>query len=378
MKVLHVIDSGGLYGAETMLLNLIAEQLKMGLEPVIASIGEPHIAEKPLECEALRRGMRVEKFRMRPGLNILGAIRVLRFAWRGKFDMIHSHGFKANIILGMIPRAIRKLPIVATLHGWTSTKTMNRVRLYQWVDSLSLHFIEKVVLVNDAMRIKVKHHNLHVVNNGIPIPYDIHVYNSEEGQTPLDCNILDFCREGFIIGAIGRLSEEKGFEYLLEAVKRVSEKHRDIRLIILGAGYLKEILETQAKKLGIDDRVLLPGYQERANRYLPCFDVFALSSLTEGLPMVILEAMQAGVPIVATRVGGVPEVLANGEAGILVNSSDSVALSEGIFKLVKDSELCSRLAEKAKIVVRENYSSKRMAEEYQRTYSDLIKSPLEF
>lgn len=377
MKILHVIDSGGMYGAEVMLLNLVEEQLRLGLQPVIASIGDPHIVTKPLELEAVRRGVRVEPFRMRPGPNLLGALNVVRFAGKENFDLFHSHGYKANILLGMLPRSIRKLPVISTVHGWTSTRRMSKIALYEWVDALILRFIERVVLVNKAMWKKVRLRNLSVVNNGIPLCDENYGGGSEEQHVPLDRDIVGFCRGGFTVGAIGRLSKEKGFDVLLEAVKMVSATCHNVRLVVIGEGSEREELEARAKKLGIADVVMFPGYRDQASRYLACFDIFALSSLTEGLPLVILEAMRAGVPIIATRVGGVPEVLANGQAGVLVGSSDSPALSEGISALIENPGLRSRLAEYAQRLVAEKYSSTRMAEEYQSIYRSMMRPVLE-
>src|SRR3989337_2476449 len=118
MKVLHIIDSGGLYGAEVMLLNLVQEQLRLGLDPVICSIGEKRFFEKPLESEGLKRGFKIKKFRMRAGPNLLGAYKILRFAHIGKFDLMHTHGYKGNILFGLLLRGLRKIPLVSTLHGW--------------------------------------------------------------------------------------------------------------------------------------------------------------------------------------------------------------------------------------------------------------------
>jgi glycosyltransferase involved in cell wall biosynthesis len=375
MKVLHVIDSGGLYGAEVMLLNLAGEQIKMGLEPVIASIAEPHIVEKPLEAEAVRRGLRVERFRMRPGPNLPGALDLLRFARKENVDLLHSHGYKGNILLGMVPRMLRKIPVVATLHGSTSMGKMNRMRLYEWLDSVSLNYLDGVVVVSDAMRRGIEHRNLHVINNGIA-PHEASHDSPDTVQNPLDSGIAGFCREGFTLGAIGRLSKEKGFDILLDAVRAAADAVPEVRLIILGEGGERTILETKIKSLGIGDRVLMPGYTADARRYLPYFKALVLSSLTEGLPIVILEAMQAGVPIVATRVGGVPNVLKNGETGILVNASDPAMLAKGIIKLNTERDLSSLLAENAKRIVREKFSSRRMAEEYLMVYSGLLSTGL--
>jgi hypothetical protein len=116
MKILHIIDSGGLYGAEVMLLNLVAEQIKLGLDPTIASIGEKHIGEKPLETEALKRGFKLRKFSMYPGPNYPGALKILRFAHGAGIHILHSHGYKGNILFGLMPRKIRNLPLIATIH----------------------------------------------------------------------------------------------------------------------------------------------------------------------------------------------------------------------------------------------------------------------
>lgn len=148
MKILHIIDSGGLYGAEIMLLSLAEEQVGQGLEPIIASIGEPGIKEKPLEIEAKKRGLRVKRFRMRPGPNFLGAVEILRFARQEGCELLHSHGYKGNILFGLLPRCMRQIPLIGSLHGYTSTTGFNKMRVYEWLDSLSLRFLDQVVLVN--------------------------------------------------------------------------------------------------------------------------------------------------------------------------------------------------------------------------------------
>lgn len=366
MKILHVIDSGGLYGAEIMLLNLVAEQASMGLEPVIASIGDPHVVEKPLETEALRRGLRVEKFRMRPGPNIPGAIDVLRFAWREKCDVLHSHGYKPNILFGFLPRMLRRLPMVTTLHGWTWTGGLNRMGIYEGLDRLSLRFIDAVVLVNDTMRKKINVSNSYVVNNGIPLATENLVQHA-----PLDNRIVDFCQGGYTLCAIGRLSPEKGFDILLEALHEVVKTNPEVHLVILGEGRERRSLEAKVSTLGLKGKVMMPGYVEDAKRYLSLFRGFILSSLTEGLPMVILEAMQAGVPIVATRVGGVPEVLQSGRAGVLVPIARMQDLAAGILQIIQGGSVVREMTSVARECLKDNYSANIMAMNYCRIYDGL-------
>lgn len=370
MKVLHIIDSGGLYGAEVMLLNLIAEQIKLGADPVICSIGELNISEKPLEKEARKRGFKVEIFRMRPGPNILGALKVLRFAHREHFNLMHSHGYKGNILFGFIPRKIRKIPLLSTLHGWTNTGSLNRMKIYEWLDSKSLKYIDAIVVVNKAMLSNPEFGNqngvnLFTINNGIP-SHELNI-----NTDTLDKEIINFCRQGFTIGSIGRLSTEKGFDFLIGAVHKLIKNGIDLRLVIIGEGYKRDELQQEINKQNLSGKVYLPGYRNSANQYLPFFNIFALSSFTEGLPITMLEAMQAKIPIVATKVGGIPDVLENGITGILVSPYDTTGLAEGILTLYKDRKLRTDLTVKAEQTLKKEYTSSKMAKQYYKIYKEL-------
>jgi glycosyltransferase involved in cell wall biosynthesis len=373
MRILHVIDSGGLYGAEVMLLHLMEAQVQLGLEPVLASIGSPACGDKPLEVEARRRGLRVEPFRMRPGPNWAGAFAILRFARREGSELLHSHGYKGNILFGLLPKSLRHLPMVTTLHGWTWTCGLTRMRAYEWLDGLCLRFVDRVVLVNQAMldhpRLQFgKRSRLVVSENGIPLA----VPKPGNAEPDLNPEILAFARRGFSIVAVGRLSREKGFDLLLAAVAGLVIQGKDVRLLIMGEGDLRESLLLQARALGVADRLRLSGYVPDAGKYLSHFNCFAIPSLTEGLPMVLLEAMAGGVPIVASRVGGMPEALDNIRAGVLVESGDVAALLAGVAEVMDHPAAAAARAEHAARRVRETYSSRAMAERYLKVYRQLL------
>lgn len=368
MKVLHIIDSGGLYGAEVMLLNLAMEQIRIGLDPVICSIGEKGIGEKPLETEAIKRGIKIKIFRMTPGPNIMGAFKILKFAEKEKFDILHSHGYKGNVLFGFILKAFHRIPLIATVHGWT-TATSNRLskmKLYEWLDAKSLKYIDRVVLVNKEMfsnpMIRSKNlQNFTVINNGIPSL-------TEKSSKDMDKEIIEFCQEGFVVGSIGRLSYEKGFNFLIEVVARLSLEIREIKLVIIGEGRERKILEEMVVSLGLKEKVLMPGYRDTADMYLSLFNVFVIPSLTEGLPMVLLEAMQYGIPVVATSVGGIPDVLEDGKDGLLVQPGESDMIATSLRKVYKKELDLATMVKRAKDKVLNNYSSERMAREYKRIY----------
>jgi glycosyltransferase involved in cell wall biosynthesis len=373
LKVLHIIDSAGLYGAEVMLLNLIAEQLRLGLAPAVASIGAKGSPEKPLEQAAARRGFEVAKFRMAPGPNLAGALAVLRHARRNRFDLLHSHGYKGNILFGFLPQRLRRMPMVSTLHGWTATEGLSKMRAYEWLDARSLRHIDAVVLVSQAMRSHPRLRNLNgtnfsVVNNGIPFATESAAAAVPAPFDGVEKQVIDFCAQGFTVGAIGRLSAEKGFGRLIEALSLLKSQGRDVRLVIVGDGELRSELEGQVRSLGLGGRVMLPGYLQDARRLLTHFKVFVIPSFTEGLPITLLEAMQAVTPVVASAVGGIPEALGHGRDGILVTPGHPGEIAAGIIRCMADPAFARGAASRAQDRVRSEYDSRGMAAAYLRIY----------
>ncbi|MFN2468621.1 MAG: glycosyltransferase [Gaiellaceae bacterium] len=170
-------------------------------------------------------------------------------------------------------------------------------------------------------------------------------------------------KAGPLVGNVARLAEQKGQRYLLEAAARVVGRRPDVRFVLVGEGELRPALETQARSLGLGDRVLFAGARDDVPDLLASFDVFAFPSLFEGLCVAVIEAQAAGVPVVATPVGGIRETVVDGETGILVPPRDAEALAAAILRLLERPEEGRRLAAEARRRVRERFSEERMVEE---------------
>jgi len=375
MKIMHIIDSWGeLYGAEVMLLDLMAGQKKLGLDPLLCSIGTPDKGEKKIERQARIRGFEVTAIRFRAGLNPYGVYRILQTAWSNRVDILHSHGYKGNILAGCIPRTVRKIPLICTQHGWANARPLSKMALNEWLDQWMLQYMDAVIVVNKLMlnharlkNAKISADKLYVVNNGIDLESQIPDVSSGTGSDL----VHNFIRDSFIIGAIGRLSTIKGYEYLLEATALLHQAGHIVRLVIIGDGPLKDDLHRKVELLGIGDIVLFTGYQANASHYLRYFDVLAISSLSEGLPITLLEAMRAGTPVIATRVGGIPDVITDAESGILVSPANAYELYEAIKLIISNSMLSESLCKQAKLKLMECYSSDKMALDYLNIYNKI-------
>ncbi len=254
-------------------------------------------------------------------------------------DVLVTHTFKPNI-LGRIAARRVGLPIISVSRGWTWENL--KVRAYETMDRVNLRFVDHVVAVSVGQGERVRKagvpsSRLSVIRNAARLNDFPSVRASGRevfseffpADKPLPVVVL----------AAGRLSSEKGFDVLLEAVPAVLKRAPDARFILFGEGNERAKLETRVAELGLRDKFLMPGLTAELDRYLAVADVVVLPSYTEGLPNVALEASAAGVPVVATAVGGTPEVIRHEETGLLVPSGQPQKLAEAVIRLLQSDEL---------------------------------------
>lgn len=370
MKILHIIDSGGLYGAERMLLGLATQCRRLGHTVTVGTIVAPDDTEDALGDAALACGLPLKQFRMQDGLNLRGARDILRYADQQGFEIIHSHGYKANILLALVPGR-RRQRMVCTLHGWASIGRRDRLWFYEELDRRLLWRFDRVVVVSEPMRKVASRHvgpdRLVVIPNGIQFPGH---------GAPIDAARIPPVRSGtepVRILAIGRLSYEKGFERLVEAAKILSVAGMNLIITIAGEGDGRAGLERQIADAGLHDQVRLPGYIRDVNALYKDADLFVLCSRTEGLPLVLLEAMSLGLPVIATPVGEIPTVLGQGQFGCLLEDDSPQSLADGIRHVTGSLHAHSAdVAASAIAHVRAEYSAETMAYRYCRVYAECM------
>jgi glycosyltransferase involved in cell wall biosynthesis len=373
VKILHLIDSGGLYGAEKMLLSLVQEQLKQGLEPMILSAGEPGIDEKPIEAEARNKGLPITPWRMKPGLNLKESWKILKWAKGNGYDLLHSHGFKFNVLLGIYPEKFRRIPMTATLHGYVHAPRFSKLWLYECLDRLAIRRMSGVVLVAEAMKKEFSEslsaERTEVISNGLNIPE-----LEELSSAPLDGPLESFVdtHDPIILG-VGRLSKEKGFDRLIEAFPTIKKKYPKAGLVIVGEGTLRKSFERLVQDLGVKESVLMPGYCNKVPALLARSRVVVMPSLTEGLPITLLEAMALKTPVIATAVGEIPKVLGNGSGGELLKDGNPETIVQAIGTYLSDTKGHSRQIVWACQTIRERYSSETMADRYLDFYNRALK-----
>jgi glycosyltransferase involved in cell wall biosynthesis len=362
-RVLHILAPGPFGGLESVVTALArgwAE--RRGPVGVALAVEPDHPAEDVwLELEAA--GVRVLRLRVahrayyREWRSYAGAMR--EFAP----DVVHCHGYRPDLLAGWAARG-RGLPRVSTVHGFTGGGWKNR--LYERLQLRALRRFESVIAVSRPIRdrligIGIPERSITVIPNALR-PADLMPRDDARRR-------LGLPGTGLVLGWVGRMSREKGLDVLIGALGGLRDL--PVTLSILGEGPLRRDLEEQATRLGVADRLHWHGTVSGAARYFPAFDGFVLSSRTEGTPIALLEAMAAGVPVVATRVGGVPDILAENEA-FLVDSEAPTGLSAAIRRLFADPREAGQRAERAKARVARDFSMEAWIHRHARLYREML------
>ncbi len=280
----------------------------------------------------------------------------------------HAHDYKSNA-LGLLVRAFHPMHLVTTAHGWV--RFTAKTPLYYRIDRFSMKRYDHVICVSQDLyqqcqEMGVPASRLHLIDNAIVLDD----YSTAPPSTE-DRADLGFDSGQLLIGAVGRLSEEKGFHHLIEAVGRlVRDGHRP-GLVIAGEGHLRDQLQQQINEQDLQSHIRLVGFLPDPRQLYRAIDLFVLSSLREGLPNVVLEAMASARPVIATRCNGIPRLLTDEVSGLVIRSDSSEALYDAILRCCTSESLRQRLAIAGRQTVEERFCFDRRMQKVVNVYRQL-------
>lgn len=366
IKVLHVMNTLDIGGAEALVLNLAKriDGRRFALE-VVSLTGEGKLSR---EFRAL--GVPTHALDRREGLDPTLAFRLGRLAKAIDAHILHSHNVGPWLYGGLAALALRR-PLVHTEHsnlfaGQRALMYAERALAYGThtviADSSKVHrhLVERQGLPARKVR---------TIMNGI----DTQLF-SPDAPAAAAREALGVPAQALVVGTVGRLVPVKDQDSLLHAFAQVAPTTPQARLVVVGEGPLRAQLEAQASGLGIRERVHFAGGRRDVHQLLPAFDVFVLSSISEGLPLTVLEAMACGLPVISTDVGALKEAVENGQTGLLVPSRQPAALAQAIGTLLGHPERRRSMGEAALTRVRGCFDLRLMTQSYEGVY-DAARSP---
>jgi glycosyltransferase involved in cell wall biosynthesis len=366
VNIMHVAAPGSVGGLETVLQSLASGQRAAGHRVLVALVVDPHQQLNGLLTPFEQAEVEVHVLRVPPRAYRSERRLIRELCLRFRPDVVHTHGCRSDVVDAGVARSLG-VPTVTTVHG--SSRLGGITRLYEWLEFALFPRFDAVIavsrpLVRSLRRFGVARDRIHVIPNG----WNGRVPQSDRAAARA---ALAVPRDQFVIGWVGRLIPVKGADIFLHALAYLS--HMTIAVSIIGDGAERVRLEQLSRSLGLGKRVTFHGQLDDASRFFPAFDAFVLSSRSEGTPLVLPEAIAAGVPVIATTVGGVPDLLGP-DGALLVPSEQPAALAHAILATYADPDAAQQRAGAARNRLETVFGPRQWLERYEQVYNTCLTS----
>lgn len=356
---MHLTEGSGWAGIESHLASLFPALADVGVHPTLVTFSEGPLADRIRDT-----GSAVQVISRTGRLDVTTLYRLARLLRELRPQVVHMHGYVA-ILYGSLASLISGVGRrVVTLHASPTPAPGEGRKLRAFLtaayQTMKVSRARSIAVSADVKETHVRlrgidEESVIVVRNGIDVA-GVARYRSRGERCQL--GLPDDC---FLIGVVGRIDENKGHAYLIDALRQLGSHREDVHVAVLGTGALEAQIKSLVARKGLSARVHFLGFRSNALEFMSAFDLLVIPSLHEGIPYTLLEAMALGIPVVATAVGGIPEVLEHAETGLLVEPGDSHAIARSIARLIQDESLRRTLSEAAIRSVERDFSRERMA-----------------
>lgn len=362
MRVAHLVIGGTVAGGQLVALRLARGLRERGGEPLVLAPAPGPFTEL-LEAEGIPVRL------LPPGrtLRLDRAVRLALLLRRERVDLLHTHTMLAGNVHARLGARLAGVPVVSHMHIENHFRSRPLVRgLQRTLDNLTARLAARIVAVSEGTREALSAQG-YPGDRLVAVPNGIETDERPATDTAATRRGLGLPEDAPLVAHVGRLCEVKGQRELIGAAALLGSDHPDLRIVLVGedvetGGAYRRGLAEEAAALGVAGRVVFAGYRGDVPAILDAVDVLALPSRVEGLPLVLLEAMAAGKPVVASPVGGTPELVLDGETGLHVPPGDEAALARALGRLLDDPDLARRLGRAGRERVVQRYSADTMVD----------------
>jgi glycosyltransferase involved in cell wall biosynthesis len=360
LKITQIVAPGVVGGAESVVRGLAIGLLRRGHRSEVIGVVEPHEREHPFLASLTQAGVHVHELALHRRAYLKEARLVHRILKETRPHVLHSHGYRPDVLDAPLARWLG-IPTVTTMHG--SSLLGGKTVFHEWLQLKILGRFQGVIAVSRRLQIELQ-------DAGVPAD---RVYCIPNGWVPAADPLprsearraLGLEPTGTVVGWVARLIRIKACDVFLRAFAAC--RGLPVRAVIVGEGTERESLGALCAELGLENQVTFFGAHDQASRLFPAFDVFVISSRSEGTPITLLEAMAAKVPVISTAVGGIPDVLGYDQA-LLVPPEDPAALGLAIRQTMEDPAAARRRADLAATRLEEEFSAERWLDGHEKLY----------
>lgn len=371
IRIGFIIDSLRLAGTQRALVNLVEGLTERGYEQRVYCLNKivhPNIEERLKASQA--KVIVIGKWQVASGAGILRLFGEFR-SWR---PSILQTFLPVSDVLGRTLGKLADLPIIVTS---IRARNIDKRPWQLWLDRRTMGWADRVVFNARNVIPFSKNHEGVKPEQVVTIPNGVEIETDIEDQPQLSLREeLDISEKMAIIGTVGRLSPQKGHSYLFQALAKLKKRHPNVVLLVIGGGMLRGELENLTEELGIASQVRFLGERTDVNHLLRSLDIYVHGALFEGMPNAVMEAMAVGIPVVATAVDGVKELITHGETGWLMDHERPETMADQIASLLEDEVERRRIGDAAAQLIGTEYSLKKMVGTFDTLYRDLLKSKL--
>ncbi len=388
LRVLHVITRMIIGGAEWNTFYTVQYLNRQRYTPLLATGPETGSEGSLIEAtEAMGVPVHLVPDLIReidPKRDFKALVQLVRLYRQLEVDIVHTHTSKAGILGRLAGRLARVPVIIHTVHGFAFQANIPRwqKRLYILLERMAGRWSDALIFISRPLMVEAGKLGIgdprtyHYIPSGI----DLRAFQngSNNGNRLVRRQQLGLQEHVPVIGTISRLVRDKGLELLLEAAARLKAKGLEFHMVWVGDGPIRSELERRARELGVADRLFITGMCTDVPEWISCFDLFVLPTLWEGMGRVFLEAQAAGVPVIGSCVGGVPDVVLDGTTGILIPPGNVDTLTEAVEKLLTQTELRRRMGRMAAQFAAEErfqveFMVRKIEEVYEQTWQRLAR-----
>lgn len=366
-NILQFICPVGFYGAERWILALVNNSNNDYVRHDLAVTEESENQDLEMVSQFPIGEGQTHKIKMRSRFDLKAISQLCRIIREREIDIIHTHGYKSDL-LGLIAAKKTGIKCISTPHGFGKPGNL-KLQLFIKIGTWSLRFFDRVVplsrqLQDEVLSFGISQKKITYIQNGVDLT-EVEKYRKSK-----KVKLADESRK---IGFIGQMIPRKNIKDILDTFDEVQKEIPDIRLELLGDGETRQELQDYAGKLDSFNKISFLGFRNDRMEYLKNFDLFVMTSIDEGIPRCLMEAMAMEVPTVAYNIPGVDQLIKSGETGLLVSFGDKAALARQWIQLLTDTKQANRLAVNARNFVNQKFSGSRMAQEYLELYKSLKK-----